>query len=67
MCVTRDRAEDLIGRGFGFADAAHVAFAEAMRAGFVSSDDRLLRQRSHVRSGIWTGTPVAFCEKEDLK
>ncbi len=64
---TRERAEWLTDQGLGVADAAHLAFAEAMGADFVSCDDRLLRQCSSVQSNTWSGTPVAFCEKEELK
>ena len=41
---TRLRAETLFETGFGVADAAHVAFSEAVRANFVSCDDRLLKK-----------------------
>ena len=63
----RERAEHLVNVELGPADAVHVAFAEAMGADFVSCDDRLLRQCSRLQSDVWAGTPVAFCEKEDLK
>lgn len=64
---TRERAEHLTDQGLGPADAARLAFAEATGADFVSCDDRLLRQCSRMQSDTWSGTPVAFCEKEDLK
>ncbi len=64
---SRERAEWLADQGLGVADAAHLASAEAMGADFVSCDDRLLRQCSSVPSNTWSGTPVAFCEKEELK
>jgi predicted nucleic acid-binding protein len=63
----RERAELLTGRGFGPADAAHLAFAEASGADFISCDDRLLRQSHHVQSSVWSGSPIAFCEKEKLQ
>ncbi len=65
--MIRDRAERVIVRGFGPADAARVAFAEAMSADFVACDGRLLGPCSRVQSAIWSGALVAFSEKEDLK
>ena len=62
------RAREWMTRGLGVADAAHLAFAEAARADFVSCDDRLLRRAA--RSGdtrVWIGDPVGFCRKENLK
>ena len=64
---TRKRAERLIQQGLGPADAAHLAFAEQADADFIICDDRLLRQCRRIRPGIWFGTPVAFCDKEDLQ
>jgi predicted nucleic acid-binding protein len=64
---TRIRAEQLVQLGLGPADAAHLAFAEAAQANFVTCDDRLLRRCRRVRPGIWVGGPVAFCEKERLR
>ncbi len=66
--AARSRAEDFHSRGFGVADAAHLAFAEAVQADFISCDDRLLK-KCIVSADllIWTGNPVAFCEKEVLK
>lgn len=40
---TRQRAEHHFSAGFGVADAAHLAFAEAVNADFVTCDDRLLK------------------------
>lgn len=62
----RQRAEDLVAQGFGPADAVHVAFAEAAEADFVTCDDRLLRQCRRVGLSAWYGTPLAFCDKEEL-
>jgi predicted nucleic acid-binding protein len=64
---TRERAEELVRVGFGIADAAHVAFAEQSGASFISSDDRLLKRCSRAVKTIWTGNPVAFCEREALR
>jgi predicted nucleic acid-binding protein len=63
----RQRAEEFTQRGLGLADAAHLAFAEAEQADFVTCDDRLLRQCKRVKPAIWAGTPLSFCEKENLK
>lgn len=63
----RHRAEQLVRLKLGPADAAHLAFAEQAKCDFVSCDDRLLQQCRRVQTGIWCGTPIAFCEKEDLQ
>lgn len=64
---TRQRAEQLVQRGLGPADAAHLAFAEAAEADFVTCDDRLLRQCRRVQPSVWFGTLTAFCDKENLQ
>jgi len=64
---TRNRAEDLTQQGLGPADAAHLAFAEEAEADFITCDDRLLRQCERVRPSVWFGTPVAFCDEENLR
>lgn len=63
----RRRAEQLHSAGFGPADATHVAFAELSGCDFVTVDDRLLRQLSRVRVKVWFGTPLAYCDKENLR
>ena len=65
--AVRERAEALAGQGLGPADAAHLAFAEAADADFVTTDDRLVRQCQRVGAAVWCGNPVAYCEKEDLR
>lgn len=67
LAEVRERAEQLLQQGLGAADAAHVAFAEATESDFVSVDDRLLRQLKRVGPKIWFGTPIAYCDKEDLR
>lgn len=62
----RQRAEALVQQGFGVADAAHIAFAEQAGADFVTCDDRLLNRCRRVQPGVWCGTPIAFCDKENL-
>ena len=64
---TRKRAEQLSQQGLGPADAAHLAFAEEAQADFITCDDRLLRQCQHIQPSVWFGTPVAFCDKENLQ
>ena len=63
---TRQRAEHLVAQGLGTADAAHVAFAEQAKADLVTCDDRLIRRYQRARPLIWCGTPIAFCDKENL-
>jgi predicted nucleic acid-binding protein len=64
---TRRRAEQLSSVGLGPADAAHLAFAEEAQASFITCDDRLLRQCKRARPTVWVGTPMSFCDKEDLR
>lgn len=63
----RQEAEELARRSIGVADAAHLAFAIAARADFVTCDDRLVRRVRRVGLPVWAGSPVAFCQKEDLR
>ena len=63
----RKRAEELVNLGFGVADAAHVAFAEMVRAEFISCDKKLVKKCIRHKIKVWCGTPLDFCEKEDLK
>lgn len=65
--TARKRAEYFTQQGVGIADAAHVAFAEQAIADFVSVDDRLLKKCKKLVLPIWFGTPVAYCEKENLR
>lgn len=65
--TVRQRAEQWVGQGLGVADAAHLAFAEAAQAEFVTVDDRLLSQCRRVTPDVWCGTPPTYCEKENLK
>lgn len=63
----RRRAEELVRLGLGTADAAHLALAEQSQCDFVTCDDHLLRQCHRVQTSIWYGTPISYCEKEDLR
>ena len=67
LAVVRRQAEILTDAGMGVADAAHVAFAEIVQADFVSVDDRLLKQCERVKANVWCGSPLAYCDKEDLR
>jgi hypothetical protein len=62
----RERAEALAAKGMGAADAAHVAFAEASAAFFISCDDLLLKQCVRLDVDIPALTPTTFCEQEQL-
>ena len=62
----RNRAEKLVSIGFGFADAVHLVFAEAVGANFITCDDKLCKKCFAVDTAIWTGNPVAFCDKKGL-
>jgi predicted nucleic acid-binding protein len=67
LAQARYRAEQLHLAGLGPADAAHVAFAELANCDFVTVDDRLLRQLKRVRAKLWFGTPMAYCDRENLR
>jgi predicted nucleic acid-binding protein len=64
---TRKRADELVGWGFGPADAAHVAFAEVGNAIFITCDDKLLKRCAKYGIRVWFGSPVLFCTEEDLR
>jgi len=64
---TRQRAEELVQKGFGVADAAHIAFAEKSNITFITCDDLLLKKCLRNKIGIWCTNPIAFCEKEGLR
>jgi len=65
--MARRRADKLSVWGFGPADAAHVAFAEAGNAKFISCDDKLLKRCAKYAITIWYGSPALFCTEEDLR
>jgi len=67
MAEARRKADRLFESGFGVADAAHVAFAEAVVADFVTCDDRLLKRCLKSNLKIWCGDPLQYCLKEDFK
>jgi predicted nucleic acid-binding protein len=63
----RSRAEKFVLQGFGVADAAHVAFAEASEAYFISCDDRLIKKCISSKVKVWCGTPLTYCAYMELK
>jgi len=63
----RKRAEKLVSTSLGVADAAHLVFAEAAEASFISCDNKLCKKCRALDLAIWTGNPVAFCDKEGLR
>lgn len=63
----RARAEALVEQGVGVADAAHLALAEQAECDFVTCDDRLIRLCKRIVTKCWFGTPIAYCEKENLR
>jgi len=67
MIASRKRTQDLVSKRFGLADAAHVAFAEQAGASFITCDDKLVKKCLTSDIKVWTGSPIAFCEKENLK
>jgi predicted nucleic acid-binding protein len=67
MAEARHKADQLFRAGFGAADAAHVSFAEAAVADFVTCDDRLLKRCLKSNIKIWCGDPLQYCLKEDIK
>jgi predicted nucleic acid-binding protein len=65
--MVRGRATELVSLGFGPADAAHIAYAEAGKAKFITCDDRLVRKCAKHAITTWCGGPVDFCVEEDLR
>lgn len=65
--AAREKAEALVKQGVGAADAAHLALAEQANCDFITCDDRLIRQCKRVMPDLWCGTPIAYCEKENLR
>lgn len=65
--AARTRAEYLHSKKFGIADAAHVAFAEAIADFFITCDDRLVKKCRREKVGVATLNPVEFTIVEDLR
>lgn len=67
MNEIRKRAEELVTKKLGPADAAHFAFAEATADFFITCDDKLLKLCKKFDSNIIAFNPVEFCIKEKIK
>ena len=67
MPCSESKTENLVNEGMGVADAAHVAFAEFAQADFVSVDDRLIKQCMRLKVTVWCGSPLTYCDKENLR
>ena len=63
----RMRTEQLYLRGFGVADAAHVAYAEASADFFITCDDKLLKRCKREITQLQALNPVAFCLEKELQ
>jgi len=63
----RKRTDELLAKGMGIADAAHVSFAESYADYFLSCDDRLIKQCHRQGVDVAVMTPVEFCIQEKLK
>lgn len=61
------RAEQLIAKGFGVADAYHLACAEMKSDVFISCDDALLRRSAKIKLAVEMLNPVEFALKEELR
>ena len=59
LIQARDRAEALIDKGFGLADAAHVAFAEQLAEFFITCDDKLLKKCKQAALRITAMSPLS--------
>jgi predicted nucleic acid-binding protein len=65
--VVLQRAEELIRRGLGIADATHLAMAEQCSDIFITCDDKLLKKAAKLRLKVSVTDPLTFCIKENLK
>lgn len=63
----RTRAELLCAAGFGVADAAHVAYAEATADFFITCDDKLLKRCKLTDTKIIACSPIEFVSQEVLE
>lgn len=61
-----NRGWKLSAKGFGIADAFHIAYAESVGADFITCDDELLKRSRKYPLKVWCGTPIDFCMKEGL-
>ncbi len=67
MPTALTRAEELIKRNIGIADAVHLALAEQCADVFITCDDKLLKRASKLKLGVIVTDPLTFCIKENLR
>jgi predicted nucleic acid-binding protein len=60
------RGWELRKAGLGIADAFHMAYAEMLSADFITCDDNLLKKVRRCKATVWCGTPVDYCQKENV-
>ncbi len=65
LIQTRHHAEALIEKGFGIADAAHIAFAEQLAEFFITCDDKLLKRCKQAVLRIAVMNPLEFIAREE--
>jgi predicted nucleic acid-binding protein len=53
--------------GLGIVDAFHMAYAEMLDADFITCDDSLLKKVRRCKITVWCGTPVDYCQKENVR
>lgn len=63
----RNRAEELHLSGFGLADAAHLAYAEAFADILITCDDKFLKKCQKTDALIPVYNPIDFVVKEELQ
>ena len=67
IAKARTRGEELHAQGFGVADAAHLAYAEASADVLLSCDDKLLKKCRKTALHVIVMNPIEFCMQEGLK
>jgi predicted nucleic acid-binding protein len=63
----RKRADELILKNFGIADAIHLAFAENSADYLITCDDKFLKRSKKTDLKIEVLNPIEFCISEELK
>lgn len=62
-----ERSEVLIQTGLGVADAAHLTFAESIKAyGLISCDDNFVKKAAKITTTVPVINPIQFVQEEDL-
>jgi predicted nucleic acid-binding protein len=62
----RNRAEILLGCGFGIADAAHIAFAEQRANILITCDDKLAKKCRQFLLNVVVMNPIEFVAQENI-